>query len=280
MAPAVAPFRSAASLHAARLLPQQRTPTAPRILFPAGGLLLRPQTPLQQQRRSSSRPDLRCRRRLLTARGDYDFYENYADEEEDEEEEESEAICGSFDAAVALFNGGEFHACHDVVEELWYTAEEPTRTLLHAILQCAVGFHHLFNQNHRGAMMELGEGLCKLRKLRLDDDTTSPFSRFQEEVAAALNFIYRTQKELAACTDDLCLTMDGSATSYQLLGNFAAGQKLYRLETTTGADGDGDGDGVPTIIFSASSRLVRVKLPTLSATEHHLAALQCTSEYI
>ena len=125
-------------------------------------------------------------------------------------------------------------------------------------------------------MMELGEGLCKLRKLRLDDDTTSPFSRFQEEVAAALNFIYRTQKELAACTDDLCLTMDGSATSYQLLGNFAAGQKLYRLETTTSADGD----GVPTIIFSASSRLVRVKLPTLSATEHHLAALQCTSEYI
>uniref|UniRef100_A0A0E0BNC9 DUF309 domain-containing protein n=1 Tax=Oryza glumipatula TaxID=40148 RepID=A0A0E0BNC9_9ORYZ len=280
MAPALAPCRSAASLHSARLLPQQRTPTAPRILLPAGGLLLRPQPPLHHpQRRSSSRPDLRCRRRLLTARGDYDFYENYADEEGDEEEE-SEVIGGSFDAAVALFNGGEFHACHDVVEELWYTAEEPTRTLLHAILQCAVAFHHLFNQNHRGAMMELGEGLCKLRKLRLDDDddTTSPFSRFEEEVAAALNFIYRTQKELAACTDDLCLTMDGSATSYQLLGNFAAGQKLYRLETATGADGDGD--GVPTIIFSASSRLVRVKLPTLSATEQHLAALQCTSEYI
>uniref|UniRef100_A0A0E0MJ64 DUF309 domain-containing protein n=1 Tax=Oryza punctata TaxID=4537 RepID=A0A0E0MJ64_ORYPU len=276
MAPAVATCRSSAcpSLHA-RLLPQRSTPTtAPRIL------LLRPHPLLLQQqqwrRPSSSRPDLRCRRRLLTARGDYD-YESTANEEE----EESEAIGGSFDTAVALFNGGEFHACHDVVEELWYTAEEPTRTLLHAILQCAVAFHHLFNQNHRGAMMELGEGLCKLRKLRLDDDdddTTSPFSRFEEEVAAALNFIYRTQKELAACTDDLCLTMDGSATSYQLLGNFAAGQKLYRLETTTGADGDGD--GVPTIIFSASSRLVGVKLPTLSATEHHLAALQCTSEYI
>uniref|UniRef100_I1PU41 Uncharacterized protein n=1 Tax=Oryza glaberrima TaxID=4538 RepID=I1PU41_ORYGL len=54
---------------------------------------------------------------------------------------------------------------------------------------------------------------------------TSSFSRFEEEVTAALNFIYRTQKELAACNDDLCLTMDGSATSYQLLGNFAAGQK-------------------------------------------------------
>ncbi|XP_052166901.1 uncharacterized protein LOC127783775, partial [Oryza glaberrima] len=137
--------------------------------------------------------------------------------------ESSEIICGSFDSVVALFNGGEFHARHDVVEELWYTADEPTRTLPAAprILQCAVGFHHLFNQNHRGAMMELGESLYKLRKLRLDN-TTSPFSRFEKEVAAALNFIYRTQKELAACTDDLYLTMDGSVTSHQLLGNFAA----------------------------------------------------------
>ncbi|KAF0907304.1 hypothetical protein E2562_015805 [Oryza meyeriana var. granulata] len=276
MAPAVASSGSAASLRGRLHMPQQRTATpttTPRTLLPTG-LLLRPHLPpplLQQRRRPSSRPDLRCRRRLLTARGDYD-YENSADEGEDEES--SEVISG-FDAAVTLFNGGEFHACHDVVEELWYTAEEPTRTLLHGILQCAVGFHHLFNQNHRGAMMELGEGLCKLRKLRLDDDDdddgSSPFSRFQDEVAAALNFIYRTQKELAACTDDLCLTMDGSASSYQLLGNFAAGQQLYRLETT-GAD------GVPSIIFSDNR--VRVKLPTLSATEQHLAALQCAHKYI
>ena len=95
-----------------------------------------------------------------------------------------------FDAAVALFNGGEYHACHDVVEELWYSAEDPGRTLLHGVLQCAVGFHHLFNQNHRGAMMELGEGLCKLRRLRLeDDDDQGPFSRFRDEVAAVLSFL-------------------------------------------------------------------------------------------
>jgi len=59
-------------------------------------------------------------------------------------------------------------------------------------------------QNHRGAMMELGEGLCKLRKLQLDSDGDSggggPFSRFRDEVAAVLQFLYRTQKELAACT--------------------------------------------------------------------------------
>uniref|UniRef100_A0A0D9XNN8 DUF309 domain-containing protein n=1 Tax=Leersia perrieri TaxID=77586 RepID=A0A0D9XNN8_9ORYZ len=257
---------------ASLLLPQRPHAAAPRPLSPA--VLFRPH-PLQ--RRQSSRPDLRCRRRLLTARGDYQ-----APPPDEEEDDELGSGGGGFDTAVALFNGGDFHACHDVVEELWYTAEEPTRTLLHAILQCAVGFHHLFNQNHRGAMMELGEGLCKLRKLRLhhDDDNSSsrPFCRFEEEVAAALNFIYRTQKELAACTDDLCLTMDGSATSYQLLGNFAAGQQLYRLQTLTGSH---NGDGVPIIVFSASSDSdSRVKLPTLSATEQHLAALQNTHDNV
>jgi hypothetical protein len=55
-------------------------------------------------------------------------------------------------------------------------------------------------------MMELGEGLCKLRKLQLDGegdgdgDGGGPFSRFRDEVAAVLQFLYRTQKELAACT--------------------------------------------------------------------------------
>lgn len=220
--------------------------------------------------------DLRCRRRLLTARG-----ERPSPDDEDEDEQEP----AGFDAAVALFNGGEYYACHDVVEELWYSAEDPARTLLHGVLQCAVGFHHLFDRNHRGAMMELGEGLCKLRRLRLEDDDEGPFSRFRDEVAAVLSFLYRTQKELAACTDELCLAMDGSATSYQLLGDFAAGQRLYRL----GADAN----GVPTIVFSggassdqstqqAAAAIVppcTVKLPALHATEQHLTALQRAHEY-
>jgi hypothetical protein len=95
--------------------------------------------PLHLHGRASS--DLRCRRRLLTARG-----ERPSPDEEEDDHEEQAAGGGSFDAAVALFNRGEYHACHDVVEELWYGAEDPARTLLHGVLQCAVGFHHLFNQ--------------------------------------------------------------------------------------------------------------------------------------
>jgi predicted metal-dependent hydrolase len=31
---------------------------------------------------------------------------------------------------VKLFNRGEFYRCHDVLEDMWHSAEEPVRTLL------------------------------------------------------------------------------------------------------------------------------------------------------
>jgi Domain of unknown function (DUF309) len=52
----------------------------------------------------------------------------------------------TFDLAVKLFDLGEFYRCHDVLEDMWHSAEEPVRTLLHDVLQCSVGFHHLLNQ--------------------------------------------------------------------------------------------------------------------------------------
>ena len=44
--------------------------------------------------------------------------------------------------------------------------------------------------------MELGEGLCKLRKM---DFSGGPFHKFEKEISAVLDFIYQTQIELAAC---------------------------------------------------------------------------------
>nr|DAD43214.1 TPA_asm: hypothetical protein HUJ06_001444 [Nelumbo nucifera] len=180
---------------------------------------------------------------------------------EDDEEGEN---C-NFDEAVLLFNNRDYYKCHDFLEALWNKAEEPRRTLIHGILQCAVGFHHLFNQNHRGAMMELGEGLCKLRKMNF---TSGPFHQFEQEISEALNFIYQTQLELAACADDFCITMDGSEQSYQLLGSFAAGQCLYHLKTD---------NNVPYIVFCPEESYhirnpVRVKIPTIHATQEDLMA--------
>lgn len=63
-------------------------------------------------------------------------------------EDGDEKITGDFgfDEAVDLFNQGAYYDCHDVLESLWNEAEDPTRTLIHGILQCAVGLHHLFNR--------------------------------------------------------------------------------------------------------------------------------------
>ncbi|KAI3982237.1 hypothetical protein MKX01_024954 [Papaver californicum] len=187
-------------------------------------------------------------------------------EEKGEENEEDMR----FDKAVLLFNNREYYKCHDFLEALWLKAEDPQRTVIHGILQCAVGFHHLFNQNHRGAMMELGEGLCKLRKI---DFQSGPLYQFEQEISATLEFIYQTQMELAACTDDMCLTMDGSERSYQLLGSFAAGQQLYHLEN--------EPSDILYIVFCPngwykSGTPPRVKVPTLHATEGDL--IECDSD--
>ncbi|XP_002278905.4 uncharacterized protein LOC100267181 [Vitis vinifera] len=181
-------------------------------------------------------------------------------------EDENEDEC-NFDDAVALFNSRDYYRCHDFLEEIWNRAEDPVRTLVHGILQCAVGLHHLFNQNHRGAMMELGEGLCKLRKMNFE---TGPFLQFEQEISAVLEFIYQTQLELAACTDDFCIAMDQSERSYQLLGGYGAGQRLYHLE--------GDPNEIVYIVFSpersqgTGETPRRVKLPILNATEEYLMA--------
>lgn len=65
--------------------------------------------------------------------------------------------------------------------------------------------------------------------------------------------------------------MDQSERSYQLLGGYGAGQRLYHL--------DGDPDGVMYIVFFPEMPQVttepakRVKLPVLNATEEYLLAI-------
>eukprot|EP00245_Coleochaete_scutata_P006408 TRINITY_DN20833_c0_g1_i1.p1 TRINITY_DN20833_c0_g1~~TRINITY_DN20833_c0_g1_i1.p1 ORF type:complete len:294 (-),score=43.47 TRINITY_DN20833_c0_g1_i1:168-1049(-) len=178
---------------------------------------------------------------------------------------------GSFDDGVNLFNEGEYYACHDVLEALWMSSNDPQRGALHGILQCAVGLYHLFNQNHKGAMLEMGEGLTKIRRLRAE---SGPFQEFEESMGAVLEFVYSTQLEHAACIEEYCATMDGSEESYQLLGNFGAGEPLYKLCRPDTPDGDsalrirfnprvGVNSGAPLTP-------VEVNLPVLRATSEDL----------
>ncbi|CAH8371485.1 unnamed protein product [Eruca vesicaria subsp. sativa] len=211
---------------------------------------------------------IRVSTKLCFSRRSIVRYNDHSGEHEEDDEEDENL---SFEEAVSLFNKRDYYKSHDALEALWIRAEEPARTLFHGILQCAVGFHHLFNNvyiNHKGAMMELGEGVCKLRKMNFEN---GPFQEFERDVSAVLEFVYQTQLELAACSEDMCLTMDQSDRSYQLLGGYAAGESIYSLETMI--DFNNGMSETSVILFSpssSSSEPTRVKLPTLAATDKHL----------
>ncbi|MCT0228501.1 DUF309 domain-containing protein [Synechococcus sp. CS-1331] len=65
--------------------------------------------------------------------------------------------------AIALFNGGEWYACHDGLEELWHETSGRMRPLLQGILQIAVAELHHERGNLRGATILMGEGLGRLQ---------------------------------------------------------------------------------------------------------------------
>ncbi|CAN6455825.1 unnamed protein product [Victoria cruziana] len=116
-------------------------------------------------------------------------------------------------------------------------------------------------------MMELGEGLCKLRKMNF---SCGPFYQFEQEICAVQNFIYQTQLELAACMDESSTTYD-LKRSYQPLGGFGTRSEIYVLE--------GDIDGTFHISFdpkglSSSITPSRVKVPILKAETADLIALE------
>lgn len=116
--------------------------------------------------------------------------------------------------------------------------------------------------------MELGEGVCKLRKFNFEN---GPFYEFEKEISQALDFIYKTQIEVAACGDDFCVTMDQSERSYQLLGGFAAGQQLYSLSSSN----NNYQDDYCYLVFSYGNvQQLRIKLPTINASEENLKELE------
>ncbi|MFM7395107.1 MAG: DUF309 domain-containing protein [Cyanobium sp.] len=64
--------------------------------------------------------------------------------------------------AIDLFNGGEWYACHDGLEELWHETQGSMRPVLQGLLQIAVARLHLERGNRHGATVLMGEGLGRL----------------------------------------------------------------------------------------------------------------------
>jgi predicted metal-dependent hydrolase len=57
----------------------------------------------------------------------------------------------AFEKGVAEFNRGHFYECHDTLEELWAGVRGPSRDFFQGLIQVAVGFYHLGNDNPVGA---------------------------------------------------------------------------------------------------------------------------------
>jgi uncharacterized protein len=67
-------------------------------------------------------------------------------------------------AGIQLFNDGKFYECHEELEAIWKAERDPIRYLYQGILQIGVGFHHLRNNNFRGATLLLHDGIEKTRR--------------------------------------------------------------------------------------------------------------------
>ncbi|MGA7937285.1 MAG: DUF309 domain-containing protein [Kovacikia sp.] len=65
--------------------------------------------------------------------------------------------------AIDQFNLRQFYACHDTLEALWMEAMEPEKRFYQGILQIAVALYHLENENWRGAVILMGDGMNRLR---------------------------------------------------------------------------------------------------------------------
>jgi predicted metal-dependent hydrolase len=57
-----------------------------------------------------------------------------------------------FARGVALFNDGEYFACHEVWEELWKRSTGEDRVTLQGLIQAAAALLHAQRGNRRGAM--------------------------------------------------------------------------------------------------------------------------------
>lgn len=67
---------------------------------------------------------------------------------------------------ATLFNHGLFFEVHEVLEVQWKQEAGDLKVFLQGLIQVAVAFYHLENQNYRGALVLLKEGLEKLLPYR------------------------------------------------------------------------------------------------------------------
>lgn len=71
----------------------------------------------------------------------------------------------AFYKAIREFNDSKFWQCHDTMEELWLITPYPLRLFYHGLIKIAVGFHHVQQNNYRGAISKLSQGVDLMNQM-------------------------------------------------------------------------------------------------------------------
>jgi len=69
---------------------------------------------------------------------------------------------GLFERGIQEFNTQYFFEAHDTWEELWMETTGSHRLFYQGLIQAAVGFYHIGNDNYKGACSQFGKALAKL----------------------------------------------------------------------------------------------------------------------
>jgi predicted metal-dependent hydrolase len=92
----------------------------------------------------------------------------------------------ALEAAATLWQAGLYFEVHELLEPLWTAAQGVTREALQGVIQVAVGWQHLANDNVAGARSLLVEGAARLHGRRLGGRDFDAFARATAAAATRL----------------------------------------------------------------------------------------------
>ncbi len=67
-----------------------------------------------------------------------------------------------FHQGIRDFNTRRFFEAHDIWEDLWHEYRELDRLCIQGLIQVAVGFYHLENNNYKGSCSQFTKAVAKL----------------------------------------------------------------------------------------------------------------------
>ncbi|MCA9803135.1 MAG: DUF309 domain-containing protein [Cyanobacteria bacterium HKST-UBA02] len=69
-----------------------------------------------------------------------------------------------FRKGIEEFNDRLFYDCHETLEEVWKSYQEPDRELIQGVIQIGVAYYHLGRDNHEGARKLISRGLPRVER--------------------------------------------------------------------------------------------------------------------